>query len=186
METDLLKGIAVNLGEAHKTLFQSFQEKVYTTVLPRNVLASELLIPVSSPAEKGIAKFINPISEQRSFQSLKSQLTGAIPSSFEAITKGSKFNTTGVFDFAKLHDFLPSTKAVMTSVLSLEKVWPQTSIASVSIEGMAGLMSLKNAISQSPFSDASNLAVKTLIGVLLQALPAKEGMKQWWWTPSWE
>lgn len=166
-EFSLLKGLTINVMEEHKKLFQSFEQQVLTAHLPKNTLASNALSSILKSSEGATAKHINPLAGQASVHGLTiGIITGMAHSAFQSLTdQGSIIDPLSAFGSAKLHDFLPTSKAVISSFGVLEKVWPSaTAVASASLEGMAGLMSLKNAISESPFSAPANLAVKSLLG----------------------
>ena len=140
--------------EDHLKLLQGFQVNIKSAIFPDKILASGFLETISKSAGIDVAR---------------SALMGRfLPErehiSFKALAQGIRLDTSKVFASARLHYFLPSAQTVASSFVPLEKVWRDGSVASVSLEGMTGLMSLKNAISQSPFSAESNIAVTSLLG----------------------
>jgi hypothetical protein len=60
--------------------------------------------------------------------------------------------------------YLPTEKALSSSLASLQRDWPTTSFANSAIQGMAGLMSLENIVGKSPFGKQAGDALQTLLG----------------------
>ncbi len=83
---------------------------------------------------------------------------------FKDIFKVPQFDTAKLFEAASVSAFLPNQKDLISSIIALQPSWPSPSIAFDSIEGMTGLMSLRNAVVTNPFGALERDALQSLLG----------------------
>jgi hypothetical protein len=107
---------------------------------------------------------LDPIREQMD------NLTGAFAQrflegvQFKDLFKVPQLDTAKIFEAASISAFLPNQRDLISSIAALQPSWPSPSIPFDSIEGMTGLICLRNAVVTNPFGALERDALQSLLG----------------------
>jgi hypothetical protein len=129
----------------------------------RETLGSSLLPDILS-AHSAAQSVAESLKEQMNNHSSSLAQTFLESVRFKDLFKVPQFDTAKLFEPASISAFLPNQRDVLSSIAALQPVWPSPSVALDSIEGMTGLMSLRNAVVTNPFGVLERDALRSLLG----------------------
>ncbi|HMF55285.1 MAG TPA: Swt1 family HEPN domain-containing protein [Pyrinomonadaceae bacterium] len=138
--------------EEHSKSLLDFRDTLNKSLLPD-------VLSVHSAAQSALES----LREQMNIHSSAAQ-TFLESIQFKDLFKVPQFDTSKLFEAASISAFLPSQKDLISSIAALQPSWPSPRITLDSIEGMTGLMSLRNAIVASPFGNLERDALQSLLG----------------------
>lgn len=129
----------------------------------RDTLGKSLLPDVSS-IHSAAQSVVESLKEQMTIHSGSAVQRLLESVQFKDLLNVPQFDTTKLFESASLSSFLPSQKDLISSIAALQPSWPSSRITLDSIEGMTGLMSLRNVVVTNPFGDLERDAIQNLLG----------------------
>jgi hypothetical protein len=153
LERDNLLPSMSRMLEEHSKSLLGFHDTLNNSLLPD-------VLSIHSAAQS----VVESLKEQMTIQSGSAVQRLLESVQFKDLLNVPQFDTSKLFESASLSSFLPSQKDLISSIAALQPSWPSSGITLDSIEGMTGLMSLRNAVVANPFGALERDAFQSLLG----------------------
>ncbi|HEX8843978.1 MAG TPA: Swt1 family HEPN domain-containing protein [Pyrinomonadaceae bacterium] len=160
---DLIKHVNPERHNFLPSISRMLEEHSKSLLGFRDTLSKSLLPDVSS-IQSAAQSVVESLKDQMIIHSGSEAQRLLESVQFKDLLKVPQFDTTKLFEAASVSAFLPSQKDLISSIAALQPSWPSSRITLDSIEGMTGLMSLRNAVVINPFGDLERDALQSLLG----------------------